>query len=163
MDAQSNFKVTHSCNITSAQNCFDIYRAVVLPAQCDHNNHMNVRWYAYHFDEAGFQIWTVANVRQSEMRERGVQVVVARTTIDYVKEMIAGTSILVRGGFTHVGSKSVVHCTKMFNADTGDLCAVQETVEVFFDPATRKSAPMPDDFNERLSALVIDASGITPL
>ncbi|MBT5938372.1 MAG: hypothetical protein HOG95_00485, partial [Rhodospirillaceae bacterium] len=57
---------------------------------------MNVRWYAHHFDEAGFQIWNVTEVRQSEMRDRGLQVVVARTTIDYIKEMIAGTSIVVR-------------------------------------------------------------------
>jgi len=143
-----------------AKNVFDTYRSLVLPAQCDHIGHMNVRWYAHHFDEAGFQIWTVADVRQSEMRERGTQVVVARTAIDFHREMVAGTSILVRAGFTHVGSKSVSHIAKMYNADTGDLCATQETIEVFFDPKARKPAPMPDDFRERLSALVVEPSTI---
>lgn len=143
-----------------AKNCFETYRSLVLPAQCDHIGHMNVRWYAHHLDEAGFQIWTVANVRQAEMRDRGIQVVVARTTTDFVKEMTAGTSIVVRAGFTRVGTKSVMHLAKMFNADTGDLSATQETVEVFFDPKTRKPAPMPADFKARLSALVVDPANI---
>ena len=56
-----------------ADNVFDIYRSMVMPAQCDHYGHMNVRWYAHHFDEAGFQIWTVAGVSQGEMRERGIK------------------------------------------------------------------------------------------
>ena len=135
---------------------FLTYRSIVLPNQCDHIGHMNVRWYAHHFDEAGFQIWNVAEVRQSEMRERGIQVVVAHTAIDYIKEMIAGSSIRVQGGFTHIGNKSVVHHAKLFNDDTGDLCAVQKTVEVFFDPITRESTEMPIDFKERLSALLVE-------
>ena len=143
-----------------ARNCFDIYRALVLPAHCDHIGHMNVRWYAHHFDEAGFQIWTIANVSQAEMRERGTQVVVARTTTNFVREMKAGASILVRGGFTRVGTKSVAHIAKLYNADTGEICATQETVEVFFDPASRKPAPMPEDFKQRLTALVVDPGTI---
>lgn len=143
-----------------ARNCFDIYRALVLPTHCDHIGHMNVRWYAHHFDEAGFQIWTVANVSQAEMRERGTQVVVARTTTNFVKEMKAGASILVRGGFTGVGTKSVTHIAKLYNADTGEICATQETVEVFFDPAARKPAPMPEDFKQRLAALIVDPESV---
>ena len=143
-----------------AENCFDTYRSLVLPAQCDHIGHMNVRWYAHHCDEASFQIWTVADVRQSEMRADGVQVVVARTTTDFVKEMIAGTSILVRAGFTRVGSKSISHLAKMYNADTGELCATQETVEVFFDPKARKATAMPEKYRNLLTDLVVDPATI---
>lgn len=141
-------------------NVFETYRAIVLPAQCDHYGHMNVRWYAWHFDEAGFQIWTVANVRQAEMRERGIHVVVARTTTDFVRELTVGTSLVVRAGFTRVGNKSVAFISKMYSADTGDLAATQETVEVFFNPDTRKPAPMPDDFRERIAAMVVDAETV---
>ncbi len=137
-------------------NVFETYRAMVLPAQCDHYGHMNVRYYAYHFDEAGFQIWTCADVRQAEMRARGIHVVVAKSTTHFQRELVVGTSILVRGGFTNVGHKSVGHTTKMYNADTGDLSAIHETVEVFFDPEARKPAPMPEDFRDRLTALVVD-------
>ena len=143
-----------------AKNVFDIYRAMILPAHCDHYGHMNVRFYAWHFDEAGFQLWTCADVRQAEMRERGFHVVVAKSTTQFRRELVVGTSILVRGGFTDVGDKSVGHTNKMYNTDTGALSAIHETVEVFFDPEARKPAPMPDDFRARLTALIIDPNTI---
>ena len=44
----------------------------------------------------------------------------------------------------------------MYNVDTGVLCATQDSVEVFFDPETRTSAPMPDDIRERIAANLVD-------
>lgn len=135
---------------------FEVYRGVVYPWTCDHIGHMNVRWYAHHFDDGGFHLWTMAGLSQREMRERGTQVVVAQTTNKFLSELTAGALIVIRAGITKVGNKSVSHVAKMYNADTGVLCAVQETVEVFFDPETRRSAPMLDDFRERLSAQIVD-------
>ena len=80
----------------------------------------------------------------------------AQTTIKYVRELRAGDLIVIRSGFSKVGQKSAVHIAKMYNADTNVYSAWQETVEVFFDPAARKAAPMPEDFRQRLSALVVD-------
>ena len=135
---------------------YEVYRGVVFPWQCDHFGHMNVRWYAHHFDDGGFHLWTMAGVSQKEMRDRGTHVVVAQTTIKYIRELKAGDLIVVRSAFVKVGQKSVVHVAKMYNADTGVYSAWQETVEVFFDPVSRKAAPMPEDFRTRLAKLVID-------
>jgi hypothetical protein len=44
----------------------------------------------------------------------------------------------------------------MYNADSNVYSAWQETVEVFFDPESRKAAPMPEDFRTRLAKLVVD-------
>ena len=47
------------------ENVFEIYRAVVFPWHCDHIGHMNVRWYAHHFDDAGFPVgsgWDEVNI-----------------------------------------------------------------------------------------------------
>ena len=41
-----------------------------------------------------------------------------------------------------------------------DQSGIQETVEVFFDPKTRKPTAMPDDFKQRLSALIVEADTI---
>ena len=94
----------------------------------------------------------MAGVSQSEMRERGIHTVVAQTTIKYIRELNAGDLILIRSGFVKVGEKSVVHVAKMYNADTNAYSAWEETVEVFFDPVARKSAPMPEDLRRRLAA-----------
>ena len=137
-------------------NVFEVYRSVVFPWHCDHFGHMNVRWYAHHFDDAGFHLWTVAGLSQKQVFASGVSLVVAQTKIDYVREMKAGDMLVVRGGFTHVGGKSLRHHLRMYDADADELRATQDTVEVFFNPETRRSEKMPDDFRARLAPLVVD-------
>ena len=138
------------------ENIYELYRAVVFPWHCDHIGHMNVRWYAHHFDDAGFHLWTVAGVSQKEMHEKGASLVVGQIKINYVHEMKAGDLLVIRGGFSHVGGKSIRHHLRLYNADTNVLCATQDTIEVFFDPETRTSAPMPDFYREKLTPLVVD-------
>ncbi len=138
------------------RNVFELGRSVVFPWHCDHFGHMNVRWYAHHFDDAGFHLWTVAGVGQKALRESGRALVVAQIRIDYVREMKAGDLLAIRGGFTRVGNRSVRHHLRMCDADTGGLRATQDTVEVFFDPETRKSAPMPDSCRGRLASMIAD-------
>lgn len=46
---------------------YEVYRGVVFPWQCDHFGHMNVRWYAHHFDDGGFHLWTMAGVGQKDI------------------------------------------------------------------------------------------------
>lgn len=139
---------------------YEVYRGVVFPWMCDHIGHMNVRWYSHHFDDAGFHLWSVIGMSQREMHAGGVQVVVAQTTIKFLRELKAGELILIKAGITKVGNKSVVHFAKMFNADTGTLHATEETVEVFFDPKTRSAAPMPEEFRARLLPHVVAEADI---
>ncbi len=130
----------------------DITRGVVFPWTCDQYGHMNVRWYAHFFDDAGFNMWHMIGCAQSSMTDRGFGVVVAQIKIDYLHEMTAGTLFLIKGGFIRVGTKSATHFLRMYDPETGVLCATQESVEVFFDTASRKSRAMPDDFREKLTA-----------
>ena len=109
-----------------------------------------------HFDDAAFHLWTMAGLSQADMKKRGVGLVVAQIKIDYIKEMTAGELLVIRHGFTQVGTKSLRHLARMYNADTEELCATEETVEVFFDPVKRVSAPMPDDIRERMTELLVD-------
>ena len=134
---------------------FETGRGVVFPWNCDHFGHMNVRWYAHHFDDAGFHLWTVAGVNHSDLRAKGMALVVARTTIDYIHELVAGELLVIRSGFIRVGNRSLTHFARMLNADTGTLCATQETTEVFFDPKARKSAPMPDYIRDKVAARLV--------
>ena len=130
-------------------------RSTVFPWNCDFLGHMNVRWYAHFFDDAGWHLWTVVGLPQSKLRERGVSLVVAQTRTDFIHEMRAGELLVVRSAFTHVGTKSIRHFAKLYNADNDRLCATQESVEVFFDLGTRKSSTMPDDIRTHLLEHVV--------
>lgn len=120
---------------------------------------MNVRWYGHAFDDGGFHIWTLIGMGLKDMEALGVHTVVASSKTDFVQEITAGELWVTRGGFIRVGTKSCTYKQKMFNADTGVLHAVNEAVEVFFDPAARKAAPMPDEIRTLLEANLIDPDG----
>lgn len=130
-------------------------RGVAFPWLCDHFGHLSARHYVSWFDDGGFHLWSIVGVPHRELRERGMAVVVARFTIDYVRELKAGDLLLVKGAFTKVGTKSITLLQRMYNADTQEHAATMETIEVFFDPAARKSAPMPEDVRARLLPHVV--------
>ncbi|MDP6173386.1 MAG: thioesterase family protein [Rhodospirillales bacterium] len=127
-------------------------RGVVLPQHCDHYGHMNTRYYGYLFDEGGFHMWIRCGIKQSDLFDQGVGAVVANRSTDFIREMKAGTLVLIKGGLTRIGDRSMAYEQRMFDAERGTLCARQITVEVFFDPEARSSAPMPDSIRQTLES-----------
>jgi acyl-CoA thioester hydrolase len=137
---------------------FETYRCTVFPWHCDQFGHMNARWYAAHFDEASFHLYHQAGLSYGRMHDAGpVITVVAEITIKYRHEMLAGDLVIVRSGFTHLGNKSLRRTARLYNADTGTLCAVEHARDVFFDETTRSSTPMPDDFRKILQTGLMPA------
>ena len=130
---------------------FETVRGVVFPWHCDQYGHMNVRWYGHFFDDADYHLWTMSGLAQSIPR------VVARTSLDFVRELKAGELLVVRNAWTHVGTRSLRQIGRMFEAETGALCARQDNVLVLFDEDKRVSAPMSDSVRRTLTPLVVAA------
>ena len=135
---------------------FVTYRGIVLPRHCDHYGHMNVRYYAQFFDDGGFQMLHHAGISQANLKTRGIGLVVANLSIDFVAEIKAGELMRIEGAYRRVGTKSLTHEQRMYAAERGQLCATQIEIEVFFDVEKRTSAPMPDDIRTLIEPLVID-------
>jgi acyl-CoA thioester hydrolase len=133
----------------------DMYRTIVLPRYCDHYGHMNVRQYAAFFDDAGWQMLTLAGISLTDLRGRGLGTVVATLTIDFHHEILAGQLALVRGAITRVGGKSFTHELRLYEVDSMTHCATQRSVEVCFDTRARKAVPFPDDLRAKLEAAVV--------
>jgi acyl-CoA thioester hydrolase len=129
---------------------FELYRAIVMPAQCDVYGHMNVRHYAACFDDAGWHFPRMADLSLEEIRSRGLGTVVATLTIDFHHEIRAGQLVLIKGAVTRVGTKSFSHEMRLYEADSMTHCATQKTVEVCFDTNARKGVPLPDDIRAKL-------------
>jgi acyl-CoA thioester hydrolase len=128
----------------------ETHRAVVFPWHCDHLGHMNVRWYAHFFDDAGFHLWSKIGLSHATLKKQGVVTVIAKTTTDFKHEVGAGELLVVESAFTHIGGKSLTIFQRMLNAESGVLCATQESIEVFFDIEARRSTAMPDDIRALL-------------
>ena len=127
---------------------------------CDHLGHMNVRWYAHFFDDAGWHLWTKIGLSHATLMQQGIVTVIGRTATDFVHEATAGELVVIESAFTRLGTKSLTHMQRMTNAESGVLVATQETVEVFFDMATRKAVPMPDELRRKLEALLVPENEI---
>ena len=125
-------------------------RGVVFPWHCDQFGHMNVRWYAHAFDDASFHLWNQVGIDQPSLLARGVAMVTARTTVNFRQELRAGDLFLIESGVGRVGGKSVGQVHRMRNANTGEVCATMEAVDVFFDTAARASTEMPGELRKML-------------
>jgi acyl-CoA thioester hydrolase len=137
----------------------ELSTGVVHPWHHDQFGHMNVRHYAPFFDDATFLMWTALGLPYSRMLpEHGVHTVAARCTTTFVRELAAGDLVRIDGAVTQLGTKSTTFRLRMHHADTGALHATYDTVEVFFDPATRRSAEIPPAVRERLAAHLVTGS-----
>lgn len=135
----------------------EILRGVVHPWYCDAFGHMNVRWYSHFFDDAAFHLWPLYWGSHKKMeREFGVHTVTASAKVEFIQELVAGDLIIVDSLLTRVGGKSCAFMERMLHVDTGEVHATYETVEVFFDPKTRKSAPIPSEIRAVLEPQVTD-------
>ena len=136
-------------------NWMETHRAVVHPWYCDHLGHMNVRFYAHFFDDAGFHIWNHIDGAQALLKQNGLGVVVARTINNFINEVNEGELIIIKSGFTRLGTKSLTYKQVMENAETKKQIATQEAVEVFFDLTQRKSTNMPEEIRNMLASLLL--------
>jgi acyl-CoA thioester hydrolase len=130
----------------------ELHRGVCFPWHCDQYGHMNVRWYAHFFDDAMFHIWSRLGTGWKAMEALGVHTVTATNTTHFRKEIRSADLFVIEGGVARCGSKSVTFRQRMTNVETGEVHALQDVVEVFFDPKTRKSAPIPDSVRAVLQA-----------
>ena len=140
----------------------EISRNMVFPWHCDHYGHMNVRWYTHFFDDAAFLIWPTIGFNLREVLATGVHTVIARTTTEYHHEVRAGDPVLIVGGFTRIGTKSLTVATRMLDANTRELRASNEYVVVFFNAQTRRSAKIPEDVRGAVTQALITDADSTP-
>jgi len=134
---------------------FELYRCIVMPAQCDIYGHLNVRHYAAFFADAGWHFPIMAGLKLSEIQARGLGTVVASLTIDFLHEVRAGQLVLIKGVITRVGTKSFSHEMRLYEADSMRHCATQKSTEVCFDTRKREGVALPEDVKEKLQAVAL--------
>lgn len=141
---------------TGPMTWFETHHAVVHPWMCDRFGHLNVRFYAHIFDDAGFALWPLCGVRQSDFDEAGLHTVVARTETEFKAEVMPGSVVSVRSRIERVGTKSLEYVQELRDVETGRVHATQTVVEVFFDPDRRAAEEIPAPIRSILATLVAE-------
>ena len=88
------------------------------------------------------------------MRERGgdIDYILASVNIDYRRELHFPGSIDVGGRLVRIGNKSITTGYGVFK--DGECVATAGSVNVFFDPKSGKTIPIPDDLREVLEGVL---------
>ena len=133
---------------------FETHQTVVHQWMCDRFGHLNVRFYAHIFDDAGFALWPLIGVTRAMFEEASIHTVIARTETDFKREILSGAVVAVRSKFEKIGNTSVTHLQEMRDVETADIHATQRTVEVFFDPDSRRAAEIPAAIRARVESLL---------
>ncbi|MEO4041758.1 thioesterase family protein [Hoeflea sp. CAU 1731] len=83
------------------------------------------------------------------------RMVLASMTVDYLQEILYPDTVEVGGRLADVGGRSITTQYAIFQGDK--CCVVSQSVNVFFNPETRRSMAPPDDIrrflDEQMAAL----------
>lgn len=114
----------------------------------DSMGHINNVAYAAYFEAGRMALFSEL---LKDLGDQKFNFVLANVTIDYLQEMRFPGALQVGGRLLRVGEKSI---TTGFGAFLNGVCHATATcVNVYFDPATRRSRPFPDDVRESLRAM----------
>ena len=120
----------------------------------DGNGHMNVRWYASIFDEAGDPLHERLGLPPKFHRDNGTGTMDLENHINYLHEVIPGERIAVFARLVARSTKRMHYVMFMVNETKGNLAATFECINAFVDLRVRKTAPFPSEIATKLEAAV---------
>jgi acyl-CoA thioester hydrolase len=133
----------------------ETYRGTVYPWHCDHMGHMNVMWYVGKFDEGTWHFFSSLGLTPGWLRENKRGMVALDQRIAYQRELNAGDVVVVRTGLLEVRPKILRFAHQMFNAHSGELCAVTQLVGAHLDTEHRRTVALPEDVAARASERIV--------
>jgi acyl-CoA thioester hydrolase len=125
-------------------------RIALRYADLDPIGHVNNTAMPMFFEEARCSL--IYPVLQGNGRT-DLDLVLVRTTIDYVKELSYPGAVEVGLRIHRVGTKSLHLVHGVFEAATGACAGTGECIMVIFDQQARKSVAAPEELRQRLLAL----------
>lgn len=117
--------------------------------------HVNNAVYLTYFESARMA-WWLRLTGQPDLR--GISMILARAEVDFRSPLAYAERIAVGVGCTSIGRSSFVLEQDMHETSSGRLVASARKVLVYFDYASNRPAPIPDEFRRRLLAQDPDAA-----
>lgn len=125
----------------------------VKPDYIDANGHMNVGYYNVIFDLALDELLKPLGLDWSYMQRTNFSTFALETHVCYLQEVVEGDVLSFTFQLLGHDAKRV-HCfLEMHHAEKGYLAATSEQMLLNIDMATRKSAPFPAEYQDRLAKL----------
>jgi acyl-CoA thioester hydrolase len=126
----------------------------VPEAYRDENGHMNVRWYAVIFDEAGDTLHARLGLTPEFHEAHGTGTMDLENHFYYLHEVRAGDRLAIFSRMVTHSTKRIHYLLFMVNETRDNLSAIFECVNSFTDLNLRKTAPFPPEIAARIEAAV---------
>ena len=127
-------------------------RKTIPEAYRDENGHMNVRWYAVIFDEAGDDLHARLGLTPEFHRANGTGTMDLENHFNYLHEVVPGDCVAVYMRLVAYSAKRVHYLMFMVNETRGKLAAIFECVNGFADLKVRKTATYPPEIAGKIQA-----------
>lgn len=130
----------------------EVHTGVVHPWLCDQFGHLNVRQYANLFNEAMFHAYAKTGMSHGVVMKTGAHGVASIVRTTFIQELPVGNLVTTEAALIRASNKTCTFVLRMHNTETGAIHATLETLEVFFNPETRSSTPIPDALRPLIQA-----------
>ncbi|HYY29229.1 MAG TPA: thioesterase family protein [Chthoniobacterales bacterium] len=133
-------------------------RMTVPEAYQDENGHMNVRWYAAIFDEAGDTLHVRLGLTAEFHKAHGTGTMDLENHINYLNEVRPGDRLAIFSRLLDYSAKRIHYLMFMVDETRGSLSAIFECINAFADLKLRRTAPFPPQIATRIEAEVAASS-----
>ena len=127
----------------------------ITEEMCDQNGHMNVLYYNQMLGFAFGNFYTINMGFSDEYFDSGFSSFTLEDNYRYTKECLLGEKILPRYRLHNV-NKKLIHIAGVLINESGDVCALYETVLGHIDMNSRKTSEMKGDFLNNLLSIMED-------
>jgi acyl-CoA thioester hydrolase len=131
--------------------CFE---TVARAEWTDRNEHVNIRYFAAVFDDAGDSFYPTVGLGDADHRSRKSGTMDLEHHTHFVREVRPGDSLAVYLRMAGVGPKRFHYMMFLLNKSTGQVASQFECVNTFVDLSRRKSSAWPEDVRSALLALL---------
>ena len=129
-------------------------RMTVPEPYSDLNGHMNVRWYAAIFDDAGDTLHERLGLTPEFHKAHGTGTMDLENHINYLHEVMAGDRLAILARLVARSAKRMQYLMFMVDETRGTLAAIFECINGFTDLKLRKTAAFPPEIAARIEAAV---------
>ena len=128
-----------------------VYTNTILAADCDVYQHMNTLKYMEKFYEAADEYLIKYEITDPILAAQGIGCAYLEFNTKFIKEVFAGTEIVVDATIQEQGSKVVTILLKMMDKANQQLLSEARLKFLFFDLTTRKSMKLQDKKLQKLN------------
>lgn len=130
----------------------EVAHGTVLPEWIDVNKHMNVAYYLLAFDQAVDALWETFGITHDYVNVGESSTFAVESHITWQRELAVDEPYVITSQLLAYDDKRIHQFMRMYNAESLDLCATAEWLNLHVDLNVRKVSPWPDSIRDQIAA-----------